>query len=248
MQEMYLNAENLGITLDKTEIVKNINLSIESGKIVGLIGPSGAGKTTIIKAIIGVYVPNKGTLTIFNEKMPSLKPLQNIGYMAQTDALYEDLTAYQNLLFFGSLYGLAKKELQTRCDEVLNLTHLSEDKNKIVRKYSGGMKRRLSMAISFLHSPKLLILDEPTVGLDPTLRLEFKELFKELAKKGQAILMTTHVMDEVNDCDFLYMLREGKVIASGSPTQLIGNFSNLEDAFIHYCSSEMEVPKWELLP
>lgn len=234
MHKTILNAQNLNIAYDKKPIVSNISLKIDEGQIVGLIGPSGSGKSTIIKAFIGSLKPTTGELFVLDFKMPSLKPIEQIGYMAQADALYDDLSGYDNLLFFGRLYKMNTKDLKQRIDDVLKLTHLSEDAKKLVRHYSSGMKRRLSMAISFLNNPKLLILDEPTVGLDPILRVEFKELFKEFRENGISILMTTHVMDEVNDCDMIYMLRDGKIIANGTPKEFIGDFGSVENAFLNY--------------
>lgn len=234
MAKTILNAQNLKLSYDKKTIVSEIDLKIDEGQIVGLIGPSGSGKSTIIKAFIGSIKPTAGELFVLDFKMPSLKPIENIGYMAQADALYDDLSGYDNLLFFGKLYKMNTKLLKERIEDVLKLTHLSGDAKKLVRHYSGGMKRRLSMAISFLNNPRLLILDEPTVGLDPILRVEFKALFKEFREKGISILMTTHVMDEVNDCDIIYMLREGKMIASGTPNEFIGDFGSVENAFLKY--------------
>ncbi len=237
MQKELLNAKGLKIVFDKKTIVQDIDISIKEGEIIGLIGPSGSGKTTIIRAMIGNIKANEGQLYAFDTLLPSIKVCDKIGYMAQTDALYEDLSGYENLLFFGRLYNIKEKELKEKIKEVLELTHLAEDAKKIVFKYSGGMKRRLSMAISWLHNPQLLILDEPTVGLDPNLRNEFKELFKKLANEGKAILKTTHVMEEVLDCDILYMLREGKIIAKGTPKELIEKYGDLEKAFISFCQN-----------
>jgi ABC-2 type transport system ATP-binding protein len=156
--------------------------------------------------------------------------------MAQSDALYEDLSALDNLLFFASLYNLKGKVAKIRAEEVLKLTHLSEDKKKLVRNFSGGMKRRLSLAISLIHEPELLILDEPTVGIDPVLRKEFWGKFNELKREGCTIIITTHVMDEADKCDRLAMIRNGKITALASPEELkvMSKESTIEGAFLYF--------------
>jgi len=220
----------------KSVILNNVNLEVSRGEIVGLLGPSGSGKTTLIKAIVGMNEPSKGSVRVFNTEMPSLKVVSNIGYMAQSDALYEDLNAYDNLLFFASLYGMRGKAARERAEEVLDLVQLKEDGKKYVRNFSGGMKRRLSLAIALIHNPQLLILDEPTVGIDPVLRREFWNEFEGLRAKGVTIIITTHVMDEAEKCDRLALIREGRIIAMGTPTELkeSSGKNSIEEAFLHF--------------
>ena len=184
-------------------MLEDINLEIFEGEIFGLLGPSGAGKTTLVKQLTGLDMPTSGESYLFQKKMPTLKLINSIGYMAQSDALYEDLTAKENLQFFSELYGLKGEKQTRRITEVMELVQLSDDLTKLVSNYSGGMKRRLSLAIAMLHEPKILILDEPTVGIDPVLRQSIWEAFDKLKQKGITIIVTTHVMDEAEKCDRL---------------------------------------------
>lgn len=220
----------------RKHVLDDINFHIKPGDIYGILGPSGCGKTTIVKIIAGILDSNEGETFVLNKKMPNLKIMKDIGYMAQSDALYEGLTAEENLLFFGSLYGMNKKKIRKRTAELMALLNLSFEGNKKVSSYSGGMKRRLSLAIALLNSPKILILDEPTVGIDPLLRRSIWEEFRKIASENTAILLTTHVMDEATKCDKLVMIRDGKIIASGTPNEIIlqSGKDSIEEAFIHF--------------
>ena len=220
----------------KSVVLDDINLEVKKGEILGILGPSGSGKTTLVKNIVGMENPDKGEIMVLNTRMPSLDVVLRFGYMAQSDALYEDLCAFDNLLFFASLYGLKGKKAKSRAEEVLKLTHLIEDKKKLIRNFSGGMKRRLSLAISLIHEPELLILDEPTVGIDPVLRKEFWEKFYLLKNMGCTIILTTHVMDEAEKCDRLVLIRNGKIIAAASPDELksLSGENNIEGAFLYF--------------
>lgn len=241
-EEIIVFVKDLTQQFGKNVILNNISLAVEKGEIVGLLGPSGSGKTTLIKAIVGMNEPSKGIVKVFETKMPSLKVVSEIGYMAQADALYEDLNAYDNLLFFASLYGMRGKTARDRADEVLDFVDLKDSGKKYVRNFSGGMKRRLSLAIALIHNPKLLILDEPTVGIDPVLRREFWKEFEELRAKGVTIIITTHAMDEAEKCDRLALIREGRIIALGTPQQLkeSSKGNSIEAAFLHFGRTEGE--------
>src|SRR4051794_25395387 len=231
-----VSIQNVSKTFGKHSILKEINLEISPGEIFGLLGPSGAGKTTLVKQLAGLDVPTEGENFIFQEKMPSLKLMKRIGYMAQSDALYGELTAKENLEFFATLYGLKRKEKQQRMIDVMEIVSLSEHFNKFVSNFSGGMKRRLSLAIALLHEPELLILDEPTVGIDPVLRKSIWKAFNKLKEKGTTIILTTHVMDEAEKCDRLGMIRDGRLIAVGTRKELLQetNSSSIEEAFLVY--------------
>lgn len=241
--EKIIEISNLEVSFGKHIVLKDINLTVEKGEILGLLGPSGSGKTTLVKAFIGMNKATKGKVKVLSETMPSLKVIPNIGYMAQSDALYEDLSGLDNLLFFGELYGFKGKAAKERAMELLTLVELQDHYKKAIKHYSGGMKRRLSLAIALMHKPELLILDEPTVGIDPILRKSFWDEFERIRKGGCTIIVTTHVMDEANKCDRLALIREGEIIAEGSPNELItaSGGSSIEDAFLHYGSSKMEV-------
>ncbi|UOE55422.1 ABC transporter ATP-binding protein [Bacillus sp. CMF12] len=236
MKNPIVSIQNVFKTYGKHQVLKDINLEIYEGEIFGLLGPSGAGKTTLVKQLAGLEVPTQGENHIFSKKMPQLDLIKRIGYMAQSDALYTDLTAKENLDFFATLYGLKGKEKKQRMNEVMEIVSLTDHLGKLVSDYSGGMKRRLSLAISLLHSPGLLILDEPTVGIDPVLRKSIWESFKSLKENGTTILVTTHVMDEAGKCDRLGMIRDGQLIAAGTPEELMSQTSsaNIEDAFLAY--------------
>jgi len=218
----------------KKEVLHHIDLMVEPGQIYGLIGPSGSGKTTLVKLIVGMDRPTKGNIKVLGTAIPDLQILQTIGYMAQADALYSDLSGEENLSFFASLFKLKKAEQKKRIAYAADLVNLTADLKKKVEAYSGGMKRRLSLAIALIQDPRVLILDEPTVGIDPELRLSiWKELYR-LKEEGKTILVTTHVMDEAAKCDCLGMIRDGKLITSGSPRELMERYGidNLEDVFL----------------
>ncbi|MDQ0219282.1 ABC transporter ATP-binding protein [Peribacillus cavernae] len=239
-QEIIISSQHVSKSFGKQLVLNDITLEIFSGEIFGLLGPSGAGKTTLVKQLIGLDLPTGGENYIFQTRMPSLSIVERIGYMAQSDALYEELSAKENLEFFASLYGLTRKQRQNRIREVMEIVELSDHLHKLVSNYSGGMKRRLSLAIALLHEPELLILDEPTVGIDPVLRKSIWESFYELKKKGITIIVTTHVMDEAEKCDRLGMIRDGQLIAVGTPAELKNktNSSTIEEAFLVYGGAE----------
>lgn len=231
-----VSVRHISKSFGKHQVLDDINLEIYEGEIFGLLGPSGAGKTTLVKQFSGLDTPTSGENYIFQEKMPDLKLINRIGYMAQSDALYEELSAKENLQFFSELYGLKGVKQSQRIKEVMELVQLSEHLNKLISNYSGGMKRRLSLAIALLHEPEILILDEPTVGIDPVLRKSIWRSFYDLKQKGTTLIVTTHVMDEADKCDRLGLIREGKLIAVGTPQQLKDetNSETIEDAFLVY--------------
>jgi len=218
----------------KKTVVNRVSLRIGQGEIFGLIGPSGAGKTTLVKLLVGVERADHGTVTVLGEKMPNLPLLQRIGYMAQSDALYGELTGEENLAFFAALFKLGKEERRERIGYAADLVQLTEHLKKRVSEYSGGMKRRLSLAIALIHNPELLILDEPTVGIDPLLRLSVWEELVRLKNEGKTIVVTTHVMDEAARCDRLAMVRDGRILAAGTPDELTSRYEagNLEEVFL----------------
>lgn len=229
-----INVTNASKKYGNQTVLNNINVSVFQGEIFGLLGPSGAGKTTIVKLIAGIGIADSGTITVLDVVMPNLALLNKIGYMAQADALYGELTALENLQFFAAIYGLKGSVRKERIREVMSLVNLSDDLKKPVNQYSGGMKRRLSLAIALVHEPEILILDEPTVGIDPVLRQSIWKELRRLNDNGTTILVTTHVMDEAEKCDRLAMLREGRLIASGSVTEIKKQAGTvtLEDAFL----------------
>ena len=216
-----ITVEKVSKSFGKKPVLQDVNLTIPKGQLFGLIGPSGAGKTTLVKMIVGMEQADTGTIHVLDERMPNLALLQEIGYMAQSDALYVELTGEENLKFFASLYKLNKQEQKKRIAYASGLVNLTDDLKKRVSAYSGGMKRRLSLAIALIQDPKILILDEPTVGIDPELKLSiWNELLRLKNEEEKTIIVTTHVMDEAVKCDFIAMVRDGCILTSGTPNEL----------------------------
>ncbi|EIR4022344.1 ABC transporter ATP-binding protein [Enterococcus faecalis] len=234
MQKMIVKMLNASKSFDKQKVLDDINIELQAGSILGLIGPSGAGKSTTIKCLMGMEKLDKGAVEVFDTKMPNRKILEQIGYMGQSDALYGDLTGKENLVFFGNLMGLTNKKLEDSINKNIRLVNLSKFLDKPVKTYSGGMKRRLSLAITLLSNPDLLILDEPTVGIDPSLRVSIWNQLKELANDKKGIIVTTHVMDEAEKCDYVGLIIEGKLFAFGTPKELKEKFkvSSIEEVFL----------------
>lgn len=216
------------------KVLSDITLNIKQGQIIGLIGPSGSGKTTTIKCLLGMEKLDTGSAAIFGEKMPNRQILEKIGYMGQTDALYETLTALENLTFFGNLMGITGAELTAAINKNISLVNLTDSLHQIVAAFSGGMKRRLSLAIALLANPDLIILDEPTVGIDPSLRLDIWTQLRALATIQKAIIVTTHVMDEAEKCDLVGLIINGKIFALGTPNELKKKFNatSIEEVFL----------------
>lgn len=232
--------EHVKKKLGKKEVLRDVSLHIPAGKIYGLLGPSGCGKSTTVKIMTGILSPDEGSTYVLGEKMPKLSTMQNIGYMAQAAALYPTLTGYENMRFFGSLYGIPRKMLDERISYLAELVNLKDDLRKTANAFSGGMKQRLSLAITLIAEPKVLILDEPTVGIDPVLRKSIWDELYRLSEQNVTILVTTHVMDEAEKCFELAMMRDGEILATGTPLEIKqqANVDTIEDAFIYYGNSK----------
>ncbi len=216
-----LKVENIYKEYDKTQVVKGISLNIKKGEIFGLLGPNGAGKSTTISMITGLVKKTSGEITYEENTNSIAKWKENIGLVPQDFALYFDLTAYENVAFFCSLYGYKRKELKKRVEKALEFVGLLEVKNKKASTFSGGMKRRLNIACAIAHSPKLIIMDEPTVGIDPQSRNHILESVKKLRKEGATIIYTSHYMEEVEElCDTIAIIDHGKVMAVGTSSEL----------------------------
>lgn len=227
--------EGISKSYGKKQVLEDVSFLIGEGMIYGLIGPSGSGKTTLVKMIVGITAPDTGAIRMFGVKVPNLGLLEKVGYMAQADALYTELTGKENLDFFASLYPLKSAARKKRIAYAAGIVNLSAELGKRVSAYSGGMKRRLSLAIALVHNPKLLILDEPTVGMDPELRLSvWTELLHLKNEHQKTIIITTHVMDEAERCDIVSLVREGRILATGTPAELKEAYAakDLEEVFL----------------
>lgn len=222
--------------------VDNISLKIQKGKIFGLLGPNGAGKSTTIRMLIGVLSSTKGD-AIVNEYSINKNPekiKESIGYMSQKFSLYEDLTVIENLRFYASIYGINPKNRKNRINELLKMANLTDKRKTLSKHLSGGWKQRLALSCALIHKPKILILDEPTAGVDPVSRRIFWKMIYSLAKQGISILVTTHYMDEAESCDEVAFIFNGSILAKDTPANLIAkeNVNNLEDVFINFVEKE----------
>lgn len=231
--------ENLRKSYGDVTAVNGISFKVGEGEIFGLLGPNGAGKTTTIKTIVGILKPDSGKIHLLGKKMPDKEVLRRVGYMPQELALYPNLTVEENLKFYSSLYGFPRERFEDKKREILEFVGLEKFGNRIVGELSGGMQRRASLACALLHEPEFLILDEPTVGVDPHLRASFWEHFRELSERGVTILITTHYMDEAMKCDKVAIMSEGRIVAVSSPENLMEetHSKNLEEVFLkltHY--------------
>ena len=224
MGRSVLEAEGLVKTFDDLVAVDGVSLTISEGETLGLLGPNGAGKTTTISMIGGLLEPDSGTVVVSGESIKTGSPRGRgaIGLVPQELAIYPDLTGEENLEFFGRLYGMDGGQIESRVAEVLEVVGLTDRKDDATKEYSGGMKRRLNIGIGLLHRPKLLILDEPTVGVDPQSRNSILESVESLSGEGMAVLYTTHYMEEAERlCDRVAIIDEGRIQAEGTRRELV---------------------------
>jgi len=205
----------------KVEALGGVDLRVPEGSVFGLVGPNGSGKTTLIKALVGSLKPTEGSVSVLGlDPLRDRRSLrQRIGYMPQSPALYEDLSARDNITFFGAAHRIP--DLGKRVDEVLEFTDLADRAKDPIHTFSGGMRRRVSLACALVHRPGMLFLDEPTAAVDPLLRSRFWAKFRELAEGGVTLFISTHLMDEAVLCDRVSILRGGRVIASDSPRGIL---------------------------
>ncbi len=219
------------------EVLPGISLSVPRGQVVGLLGPSGGGKTTLLRSIVGVQVIASGSVTVLGEPAGSPALRSRVGYVTQEPSVYADLTVRKNLTYFAALVG-APKEAVERTIDVVDLNDCADSR---VDRLSGGQRSRVSLAAALVGSPEVLILDEPTVGLDPVLRRDLWEMFHALADDGATLLVSSHVMDEATRCDRLLLLREGHLLADDSPDGLLARTGapDAERAFLSLIEKEV---------
>jgi ABC-2 type transport system ATP-binding protein len=230
--------------------VNGISLQVRPGECLGLLGPNGAGKTTTMLLACGLLAPDSGTIAIGEAGLPPThtRTRQGIGYVPQEAALYGDLTARENLRFFGLLYGLRGSRLRARIMEILDFTGLAERANDRVGTYSGGMKRRLNIGVALLHDPQLLVLDEPTAGVDPQSRAVILERLIQLREEGRAIIYSSHYMNEVEAVSTeICIMDHGKILANGTHASLVGNLAGKCERLTLTCSGPADVAVPDLL-
>jgi ABC-2 type transport system ATP-binding protein len=233
---------NISFYYGGLKVIDDLSLEIPAGTSFGLLGPNGAGKTTLIRLMVGLLKPGSGSVKCLG-KVPSRADAGLTGYMPQLPALYAELSVEQNIDFFARIYGMKdKKERAARVAEVIKLVDLQDKGKTQVLKLSGGMKQRVSLGCAIVHRPPLIFLDEPTVGLDPELRVHFWEYFQSLTRGGSTLIISSHTMDDAAHCEKLVFLRQGKVIAVGTPEELktaTGSpGATLEDAFLYFIRRE----------
>lgn len=218
-----ITAENLHKRYGDLRAVDGISLDVKEGELFGFLGPNGAGKTTTLSMISGLLKPDEGTVTLNNIDVwqEPKKAKRRLGLVPQDVALYEELNALENLNFWGGLYGLTRSELKQNIEEILERVGLSDRAKDRIHKYSGGMKRRLNLAVGLVHKPKVVLLDEPTVGIDPQARNNIMDIIREIAREGTTIIFTTHHLEEAEDlCERIAIMDHGKILATGSVEEL----------------------------
>lgn len=219
MPEIVISVQNLTRRFGDFTAVDHINFEVIAGEVVGYLGPNGSGKTTTIRMLLGLLAPNEGEATVlgYDVVRQSEEVRARVGYMSQKFAIYDDLTTLENLTFYGGVYGITDKE---RIKQTLELVGLSGHENTLTRDMSTGWRQRLALGIALVHQPKLLFLDEPTSGVDPTARRAFWDLIYQLAETGVTVFVTTHYMDEAEYCERVGVMRDGKLLAMDTPTNL----------------------------
>ena len=244
MSELAIIIENLTKKFEDKMALENLTLQVAKGELFGLLGPNGAGKTTAINILCGLIKPTNGSAKIYGYDIQkdTQRVKELIGVCTQETAIYPYLNAKENLELFGNLYSMNKKIIKERSKMLLTKMGLEDDAKRLTAKYSGGMKRRLSLALALIHDPQIAFLDEPTVAMDPQSRHAVWDFIKDQRTKGKTIILTTHYMEEAEElCDRVGIIDHGKLIALGTPQDLItkNNVQNLEDVFIQLTGRNM---------
>jgi ABC-2 type transport system ATP-binding protein len=224
-----VNVDGVSKSFGSFKALDGVTLRVRKGEIYGLLGPNGAGKTTLIRLIVGLLEARPGTVTVLGQRMPNVPVLRHIGYMTQAAALYPSLSVEENVEFFAAINGA-----EDGVKDALDLVQLWDRRTSVVSTLSGGMRTRCSLACAVVHRPELLLLDEPTVGVDPQLRVQLWEDFRRMAEAGTTIIVSSHVMDEADRCQRLGLIQYGRLIDEGSPADIRAKAGtqNLEEAFL----------------
>jgi ABC-2 type transport system ATP-binding protein len=224
-----VNIDGVSKAFGAVKALNGVTLRVRRGEIYGLLGPNGAGKTTLIRLMCGLLEAHAGSVTVLGQRMPNVGVLRHIGYMTQAAALYPGLSVQENVEFFAAINGA-----EAGVKEALELVQLWDRRNSVVATISGGMRQRCSLACALVHKPELLLLDEPTVGVDPQLRVQFWEYFRRMAANGTTLIVSSHVMDEADRCQRLGLVQYGRLLAEGTPNDIRsqGGSQNLEEAFL----------------
>ncbi len=238
MMKNVVVVRDLVVVRGEREVLPGISLDVSAG-VTGLLGPSGCGKTTLMRSLVGVQQVRSGTVEVLGEPAGSAALRTRIGYVTQAASVYDDLTVGENLSFFAKVLGVDRAS----ADEAIGSVGLDDHRDQVVGRLSGGQRSRVSLAVALLGTPDLLVLDEPTVGLDPVLRRDLWELFHEIADGGAAVLVSSHVMDEAERCDRLLLMREGRIIADGAPDEVRASTgaADIEQAFLRLVEQTGEV-------
>jgi ABC-2 type transport system ATP-binding protein len=238
MMKNVVVVRDLVVVRGEREVLPGISLDVSAG-VTGLLGPSGCGKTTLMRSLVGVQQVRSGTVEVLGEPAGSAALRTRIGYVTQAASVYDDLTVGENLSFFAKVLGVDRAS----ADEAIGSVGLDDHRDQVVGRLSGGQRSRVSLAVALLGTPDLLVLDEPTVGLDPVLRRDLWELFHAIADGGAAVLVSSHVMDEAERCDRLLLMREGRIIADGAPDEVRARTgaADIEQAFLRLVEQTGEV-------
>jgi ABC-2 type transport system ATP-binding protein len=230
---------DLVVDRGRRQVLNGLSFAVPVGQVTGLLGPSGSGKTTLMRAVVGVQQVRSGEVTVLGRPAGSPDLRSRVGYVTQAPSVYEDLTVRENVRYFASLYGMRSPEAEVAIADV----GLSDAAGQLVRDLSGGQRGRVSLACALVGCPEVLVLDEPTVGLDPVLRVELWGRFHALAAAGTTLIVSSHVMDEAGRCDRLLLLRDGDLIADSTPAQLRadGRSEDLEEAFLNLIRAREDV-------
>ncbi|HXM56213.1 MAG TPA: ABC transporter ATP-binding protein [Candidatus Dormibacteraeota bacterium] len=235
MSELAIEVEGVVKRFGALRALDGVDLRVRRGEVYGLLGPNGSGKTTLIRCLVGLVRPDAGRVVVLGRRIPDLAVLGRVGYMTQAAALYPDLSVAENLRFFAAISGA-----RDGIDHALEFVDLTDRRDSVVATLSGGMRTRASLACALVHRPDLLLLDEPTVGVDPQLRVQLWDRFRSLTAAGASIVVSSHVMDEAERCDRLGLIRAGRLLAEGTADELRrrAGSDRLEDAFLRLSGAE----------